>query len=130
MKKFVVETIVKEVDNDIENVIDRQQFVSEVEETINVTETYIVASGSLTFSPFQGGTGARSVRIISDLPLKMSFTSMDNSYDFGCYMKEITLLGDEEDTNLTPGFVAKYGSITLANRNTENRAKIKIIYVY
>lgn len=130
MKKLVVETIVKEVNDDIENVIDRQQFVSEVEETINKTETYVPAGGNLQFQPFQGGKGARSIRIISDIPIKLLYTSMNNSYDFGCYMKEITLLGDEADEDFTAGFISKYGSITLENSDTENVAKIKIIYAY
>lgn len=130
MKKLVVETIVKEVNDNVENIIDKTQFVQQVTETINKTETYVAPESTLTVTPFQGGKGAKSIRIISDLPLKMSYTSQATTYDFGCYMNEITLLGDETSEEFTQGFVAKYGSITLENRNTEDTAHVKIIYTY
>ena len=130
MKKFVVETIVKEINDEVENIVSTDQFVQEITEAINVTETEIAPNGSLTFEPLTNGKGAKSVRIVSDIPLKMSYTSQASTYNFGCYMKEITLLGDTTDNSYSAGFVAKQGNITLQNADTDDIAHVKIIYTY
>lgn len=130
MKKFVVETIVKEINDEVENILDTNQFVQEIEETINITETEIAASSSLSFQPMTGGKGAKSVKIISDIPIKMTYTSMADTFNFGCYMREITLLGDAKTGDSSSYFVANSGSITLQNADTEKSAKVKIIYTY
>lgn len=130
MKKFVVETTVKELNDEVENILSTDQFVQEITEAINVTETEIAPNGSLTFETLTNGKGAKSVRIVSDIPLKMSYTSQANTYNFGCYMKEITLLGDNTDNGYTAGFIAKQGNITLQNADADDTAHLRIIYTY
>lgn len=130
MKKLVIETVVKEVNDDIENIIDKSQFVQEITETINKTQTYINPSSTFTFEPFRGGKGVKNIKIISDIPVKMSYTSQADTYNFGCNMKEYTFLGGGDNENRNSDFIAKYGSISLQNIDTEKTAHIKIIYTY
>lgn len=142
MKKLVVETIVKEVDGDIENIIDKTQSIANVESTI-VTENIVIdkasSNGYFDFVPtnYYGIRGAKGIRIISDCRLNFQHSHMATNYNLGFFVKDITLfLG--EDTGEHEGDVTEYiegdtigyfGHIILTNKD-DKVANVKIIWYY
>ena len=128
MKKLVIDTKTKLVTDDVEDIIDKCQYVGSINETSSVVETTVAPSTSYVVD--NGGKGVKTLRIISDVPFTMSYTSQANTYNFGAHFKDIQLVCNGEDTSSTVDFIAKQGEITITNVSTEDTAHIKIIYTY
>lgn len=136
MTKLVLKTELKQVNQDegTENIIDTQEMVVEATAAISVKEFEIAANSTFTFiiSAYKA-RGAKGIRIISDIPLKLSHTYMMNNYDIGFYVKDITLFGGIDSIN-PPSYrdgdtIGYQGEISLRNRE-ENPAKVKLIWYY
>ena len=129
MKKLWIETKTKIIDNSVEDVIDLKQTVVDINETYSIYETTIAASGTYTFgSP--AGKGIKTLKITSDVALTMSYTSMANTYSLPVRFKEMTIVTNGEDSNISIDWIAEYGSVSLTNTSTEDVAHIKIIFTY
>ena len=135
MKKIVLETKVKIVDDNIEKIIDESQFTQEITKTIESHSLIIRANSSYEFYPSGAGVnGAKGIRIISDIPINLTHTHQIHTYDFGFYARDITLFGGEpyesENTYRDGTTIGYQGTITLRNRDEEKEAHVRIIYYF
>lgn len=128
MKKIVIDSKIKLINDDIEDVIDKEQYVDEVAETSSIVETTITPSNSYVFG--NGSKGMKTLKIVSDIPFTLSYTSQANTYDFGARFKEIQLICNGEDGDMSSDWIARYGSVTITNVSTEDTAHIKIIFTH
>lgn len=143
MKKIVVETTVKEINDDVENIIDRTQSVANIEYDIciqNIVINKSSDSGSFSFNltSYPKIRGAKGIRIISDCRLNLQHTHMAESYDLGFFVKDITLFLGEDTGEHREGetqvyndgdTIGYYGNITLTNKD-DKVANVKIIWYY
>lgn len=129
MKKIVIDSKIKLITDEIEDVVDKEQYVSEVLETSSIVTTKINTESTYNFGT-PSGKGIKVLKIISDQPITMSYTSQANTYDFGATFKEIQLVTNGENTDTTTDWIAAYGSITLTNTSTTDVANVKIIFTY
>lgn len=129
MEKVVIDSKIKFVKDDIEDVVDKGQYVSEVIADTGVITTTISAGYSYTFAQ-HSGLGFKFLKIISDVPITMSYTSQANTYDFGVNFKEIQLVANGERGDVSADWIASYGSITITNTSATNVANVKIIFTY
>ena len=128
-KRLVIDTKIKIIEDSVEDIIEKRQYVGEIKETSTVIETIIAPSLTYEFEN-PSGKGIKTLKIISDVPITMSYTSQMNTYNFGAYFKEISLITNGEDENSTVDWIAKQGTITLTNTSAEDTAHIKIIFTY
>lgn len=129
MEKIVIDSKIKLITDDIEDVIDKEQYVSEVAETSSIVTTKINPEQIYNFEN-PSGKGIKVLKIISDQPITMSYTSQINTYNFGARFKEIQLIANGENADTTTDWIASYGSITLTNTSTTDVANVKIIFTY
>lgn len=139
MKKVILETKVKLVDDEVVRVLDETKLVEEVSKAYEVKKFIIAAHSGLTFETMngEGVRGAKGIKITSDVPLKLSHTHMANNYNVGFYVKEITLFG-VQDTGFGDGSTSVYtegdtigysGHIALTNIQKQP-ANVKVIWYY
>ena len=129
MKKIVIDSKIKLITDDIEDVIDKEQYVSEVAETSSIVTTKISPEQTYNFEN-PSGKGIKVLKIISDQPITMSYTSQQNTYNFGAKFKEIQLITNGENENTPADWIAFYGSVTITNTSTTDVANVKIIFTY
>ena len=129
MKKIVIDTKVKEINDNVENLLSKEQYVGEIIDTCSIIETVIAPEGTYQFSN-SSGKGMKTLKIISDVPITMSYTSQANTYNFGAYFKEISLITNGANPDTSVDWIASYGSVTLTNTSAEDTAHIKIIFTY
>ena len=129
MEKIVIDSKIKLITDDIEDVIDKEQYVSEVAETSSIVTTKISPEQTYNFEN-PSGKGIKVLKIVSDQPITMSYTSQQNTYNFGAKFKEIQLITNGEDADTTADWIAKMGSITITNTSTTDVANVKIIFTY
>lgn len=129
MGKIVIDSKIKLITDEIEDVVDKEQYVSEVAETSSIVTTKINPEQIYNFEN-PSGKGIKVLKIISDQPITMSYTSQINTYNFGARFKEIQLIANGENADTTTDWIASYGSITLTNTSTTDVANVKIIFTY
>lgn len=129
MKKLIIDTKIKLTDEGFEDLLDKKQTVIDINETSNVIETVIASSGIYNFQN-PSGKGMKALRIVSDVPITMSYTSESDTYNFGAKFKEIQLVANGEENTVNTDWIAQHGIITLTNTSTEDVAHIKIIFTY
>lgn len=127
-KKIVINSITKFLNDEVTDVVDESQSVIDINEDSSVIETTIAPSG--TYSLSNSYKGMKTLRIISDQPITMSYTSQGSPYNFGARFKEIQLVANGEDADSSTDWIASYGNITLQNADADDTAHIKIIYTY
>lgn len=139
MKKVILETKVKLVDDEVVRVLDETKLVEEVSKAYEVKQFHIAANNSITIdiTGGEGVRGAKGIKITSDVRLKLSHTHMASNYNVGFYVKEITLFGGQ-DTGFDDGSTSVYtdgdtigylGNIVLTN-SEEQPANVKVIWYY
>ena len=129
MEKIVIDSKIKLITDDIEDVIDKEQYVSEVAETSSIVTTKISPEQTYNFEN-KTGKGIKVLKIISDQPITMSYTSQANTYNFGAKFKEIQLITNGKDADTLADWIAKMGSVTITNTSTTDVANVKIIFTY
>ena len=129
MERIVIDSKIKLITDDIEDVIDKEQYVSEVAETSSIVTTKISPEQTYNFEN-PSGKGIKVLKIISDQPITMSYTSQQNTYNFGAKFKEIQLITNGENENTPADWIASYGSVTITNTSTTDVANVKIIFTY
>ena len=129
MEKVVIDSKIKFVKDDIEDIVDKGQTVQEVTTSTSIVEITLSASNSYEFSS-PAGTGMKVLKIVSDVPITMSYTSMQNTYDFGARFKEIQLVCNGEEEDMSSDWIARYGAVTITNTSAEDTAHIKIIFTH
>jgi hypothetical protein len=129
MEKIVIDSKIKLITDDIEDVIDKEQYVSEVAETSSIVTTKISPEQTYNFEN-PSGKGIKVLKIASDQPITMSYTSQQNTYNFGAKFKEIQLITNGENADTNADWVAKMGSVTITNTSTTDVANVKIIFTY
>ena len=129
MEKIVIDSKIKLITDDVEDVIDKEQYVSEVAETSSIVTTKISPEQTYNFEN-PSGKGIKVLKIVSDQPITMSYTSQQNTYNFGAKFKEIQLITNGEDADTLADWIAKMGSITITNTSTTDVANVKIIFTY
>jgi hypothetical protein len=129
MEKIVIDSKIKLITDDIEDVIDKEQYVSEVAETSSIVTTKISPEQTYNFEN-KSGKGIKVLKIVSDQPITMSYTSQANTYNFGAKFKEIQLITNGENADTNADWIAKMGSVTITNTSTTDVANVKIIFTY
>jgi hypothetical protein len=129
MEKIVIDSKIKLITDDIEDVIDKEQYVSEVAETSSIVTTKISPEQTYNFEN-PSGKGIKVLKIVSDQPITMSYTSQANTYNFGAKFKEIQLITNGENADTNADWIAKMGSVTITNTSTTDVANVKIIFTY
>ena len=129
MEKIVIDSKIKLITDDIEDVIDKEQYVSEVAETSSIVTTKINPEQTYNFEN-PSGKGIKVLKIVSDQPITMSYTSQANTYNFGAKFKEIQLIANGENADTTTDWIASHGSVTITNTSTTDVANVKIIFTY
>lgn len=129
MEKIVIDSKIKLITDDIEDVIDKEQYVSEVAETSSIVTTKISPEQAYNFEN-PSGKGIKVLKIVSDQPITMSYTSQQNTYNFGAKFKEIQLITNGENADTTADWIAKAGIVTIINTSTTDVANVKIIFTY
>ena len=81
MEKIVIDSKIKLITDEVEDVIDKGQYVSEVAETSSIVTTKIGPEQTYNFEN-PSGKGIKVIKIISDQPITMSYTSQANTYNF------------------------------------------------
>ena len=109
--------------------IDKEQYVSEVAETSSIVTTKISPEQTYNFEN-PSGKGIKVLKIVSDVPITMSYTSQQNTYNFGAKFKEIQLITNGENADANADWIAQYGSVTITNTSTTDVANVKIIFTY
>lgn len=126
MKKIVVETIVKELNDEVENIIDTNQFIQEIENTIITEERTIVKDSSYTIDATV--SGYKGLRIISDVEIQLKTTYAHQDHRLYCEVREISLFGSYDD--VSSGRIGEMGEIIITNPSAEKDAHIKLVYYY
>lgn len=129
MERIVIDSKIKFIKDEVEDVIDKEQYVSEVAETSSIVTTKISPEQSYNFEN-HSGKGIKVLKIISDQPITMSYTSQQNTYNFGAKFKEIQLIANGESADTTNDWIASYGSVTITNTSETDAANVKIIFTY
>ena len=129
MEKIVIDSKIKLITDDIEDVIDKEQYVSEVAETSSIVTTKISPEQTYNFEN-PSGKGIKVLKIVSDQPITMSYTSQANTYNFGAKFKEIQLITNGENADTNADWIAKTGSVTITNTSETDVANVKIIFTY
>ena len=129
MEKIVIDSKIKLITDDVEDVIDKEQYVSEVAETSSIVTTKINTEQAYEFEN-PSGKGIKVLKIVSDQPITMSYTSQQNTYNFGAKFKEIQLITNGENENTSTDWIAQYGSVTITNTSETDVANVKIIFTY
>ena len=97
MEKIVIDSKIKLITDDIEDVIDKEQYVSEVAETSSIVTTKINPEQTYNFEN-PSGKGIKVLKLLYQ-PITMSYTSQANTYNFGAKFKEIQLITNGEDAD-------------------------------
>lgn len=137
MKKIVFESKTRIVNDDnTEDFVLCNKFSQDIAQGVSLVEDEIKPNSTYTVPSLNNsGKGYKGIRIISDIPLKFSFTSQASTSELAVYLTDITLLGgkdpkiDEYATD-TQACIAYNGQITLNNRDTEKTAKIKLVFFF
>ena len=129
MEKIVIDSKIKLITDDIEDVIDKEQYVSEVAETSSIVTTKISPEQTYNFEN-PSGKGIKVLKIVSDQPITMSYTSQANTYNFGAKFKEIQLITNGENADTNADWIAKTGSVTITNTSETDVANVKIIFTH
>ena len=125
MKKIIIETTIKQLDGEVEQIINQNQFVQEVEDTLATIKAVIEPEGQYIFNNRE--MGIKNMIVFSDKPIKISYTSGDNTFVYGEYVNGMMVQGGGASV---ANLIDQNGNITLENESTTDKANITIIYSY
>ena len=123
VKKLVLETKIKQIDGNVETLIDTNEYVQEITNKCIIQDVVIPKNSTYTVLNAQSGEGVRVLIVHSDIPLALSYDIQGSQYDLAVPLNEIKLAFTGEYNT-----IGSYGTITLQNYDMTENANAKIIF--